>query len=343
MDRHHPRYMMLALVGVIAVAPLLVAGCTRTSQTPSTATTTTPSTTATKAPDISGIVGDWVGSKHSGVITFAAEEAFCTQCHDGGAFANKIKDPKQLKRDFPVATDCRVCHTGQGREIRKAGQVSLLSTSGPVTGGQGAVCMSCHTNLSPPKSNDTSRGAPHNSPVADVLLAFGGIRSSGGTYGSTVRHATQPDACVTCHMQDNAQGVPTHTFKVESVGVCTKCHPGITGPDLKAKADFDGNGTVEGLQEEVQGLVKNLRSALASETKGGSVEDSKGNIVFASKGTTMTGSAFSDKAYNAGYNVILVEKDKSWGVHNPRFVVDLLQQSYKDLAGKEIPGAAPFK
>lgn len=336
MDRYHPRRTLLALVGVIAAASLLTAGCTTTSKAPST----TPSKAAAKAPDISGIVGDWVGSKHSGVI--AVDEAFCKKCHDGAVFANKTTSPTS-ESDFPVATDCRVCHTGQGQEIRTAGKVTLPALGGSVTGGQGAVCMSCHTNISAPTSNDKNRGAPHNNPAADVLIAFGGIRTSGATYGSTLKHATQPDTCVTCHMQKNAQGVATHTFKVQGVQACTKCHPGITGPDIKAKADFDGNGTVEGLQQEVQGLVKIVRAQLALQTNGGSVEDFQGNIVFASKTATMTGAAFSDKAYNAGYNVILVEKDKSWGVHNPRFVVDLLQQSYKDLTGKQVPGAAPFK
>ena len=339
MDRQHPRRTLLVLVGVCAVTVLLIAGCTTTSKAPSTTTGPTPSVTATKAPDISGIVSDWVGSKHSGVI--AVDEAFCKQCHDGAVYANKTKNPA-FKPTFPVATDCRVCHTGQGQAIRMAGQVSLSATSAPVSGGQGAVCMSCHTNISAPKPNDKKRGAPHNNPATDVLLAFGGIRTSGATYGSTVKHATQPDSCVACHMQKNTLGVPTHTFKVEGVAVCTKCHPEITAPDLKAKADFDGNGTAEGLQEEVKGLTKKLRSALAAQTKGGSVEDFQGNIVFVSKTATMTGSAFSDKAYNAGYNVILVEKDKSWGIHNPQFVVNLLQQSYKDLTGKEIPGAAAF-
>jgi Doubled CXXCH motif (Paired_CXXCH_1) len=340
MDRHHSRHMLMALAGVVAVA-LLSAGCTTSSQAPSTTTTTTvpaPSATTTKAPDISGIVTDWVGSKHSDVVT--VDEVFCKQCHDGAVYAS---NPKPAPA-FPVATDCRVCHTGKGQAIRMAGQVSLSATSAPVTGGQGAVCMSCHTNIAAPKPNDPKRGAPHNNPAADVLLAFGGIRSVGATYGSTVKHATQPDSCVTCHMQKDSHGVPTHTFKVQGVVVCNNnnCHPGISGPDVLAKADFDGNGTVQGLQEEVQGLDKKLRAALAAQTKGGSVEDFRGNIVFVSKTTTMTGSAFSDKVYNAGYNVILVEKDKSWGIHNPQFVVNLLQQSYKDLTGKEIPGAAPF-
>ena len=214
MDRHYPRYVLMALAGVIAITALM-AGCTTSSQAPSTTATTTPtpSATATKAPDISGIVNDWVGSKHSGVIT--VDEAFCKQCHDGAVYAsNPTPAPA-----FPVATDCRVCHTGKGQAIRMAGQVSLSATVGPVSGGQGAVCMSCHTNISAPKPNDPKRGAPHNNPATDVLLAFGGIRSPGVTYGSTVKHATQPDSCVTCHMQKNAQGVPTHTFKVQGVVV----------------------------------------------------------------------------------------------------------------------------
>jgi len=45
------------------------------------------------------------------------------------------------------------------------------------------------------------------------------------------------------------------------------------------------------------------------------------------------------KIYNALYNIFLVEDEGSFGIHNPVYAVQLLQKSYKDLAGSDVPGA----
>jgi hypothetical protein len=100
--------------------------------------------------------------------------------------------------------------------------------------------------------------------------------------------------------------------------------PRINGP---ADADYDGDGQAEGVQDEVQGLLDLVRDEL-----------------------TAAGVAWSDVApywgpaetesLRAGvYNWSYVNNDGSLGVHNTARAVELLQLTYRQLAGQDVPGA----
>lgn len=360
------RTRVSALLG-LAVGLALLAGCVPTQPTstaPSSGTSGTSGTAGTGAStgvstaaapttaaalaDLSMIASDWAGSAHANVVLLPTTLPGCVECHDGGAFAKGITDPKQLKRDvgpetsatsFPVSTDCRACHTGRGADFIKSGTVSIPSTSN-ITAGAGAVCMACHNERVAPNIDSTTYVGPHVGPEAPVLVASGGIRVGVIDPGSTTKHAHVNNTCVACHMQD-VNGVPSHTFKVTSLAPCAKCHPGITTPNMTSKGDYDGNGKIEGLQTEVMGLTSAVTSAAVKASKATTMTEVGGNIVFKSGTTTVT--PLPKNVYAAAYNVALVEADKSWGVHNPQFVVDLLQQSYQQVTGKPLPGAAPFK
>jgi hypothetical protein len=137
--------------------------------------------------------------------------------------------------------------------------------------------------------------------------------------------------CVGCHMAKTPDGpgqneVGEHTFKVvsddgiENVGACMPCH-NITTFDFPAKEDFDGDGVVEGVQTEIEGMLTLLAAALP--------KDEEGNINI-SEGTPAE--------RMANYNYTLVAIDGSRGIHNLRYAVDVLRASYKDLTGTEIGG-----
>ena len=76
-----------------------------------------------------------------------------------------------------------------------------------------------------------------------------------------------PGSCVTCHMwptiedakDPNYHKVGSHSFntvspdgKFDYTAACTSCHGDMKDFNLKSKADYDGNGKVEGVQEEVK-------------------------------------------------------------------------------------------
>lgn len=289
--------------------------------------------------DISALVTQWVESPHSNILLYPAtrEQGGCVQCHDGGAFAQGAESPADLERDFNVAIDCRACHTGRGQELMQAGEVTIPTLEN-FSGGTGAQCLACHNERRAPVANDPERSAPHPSSQAGVYTASGGIRAEGFNYGSTTAHVTVENTCNRCHMVQAEQGFSSHTFRVDNVGAaCGQCHQNIQDVNLQAKNDYDGNGEKQGFQDEVEGLLNVLQSAITEELEGGSFEAGGGRIVF--KDAAGAETQVPDEVYQAAYNHTLVTQDGSLGIHNPQFVVQLLQQSYRALTGEDVPGA----
>lgn len=289
--------------------------------------------------DISELTEQWVGSGHSNIRLLPAQRDGCVACHDGGAFAEQFTQIAQIERDYSVATDCRACHTGRGVELMEAGTADI-PTAENVRGGMGALCMSCHNERRMPDIEE--RGAPHNSAQAGVFTATGGIRAEGFNYGSTQAHVDITDSCVGCHMTqtEGENGFASHTFRVEKArAACGECHQNIADINPAARQDYDGDGATEGFQDEVTGLLTILSAAIAQELNGGSFA-SVGGVVQFKSGEDVLIDQVPNEVYQAAYNYLLVEKDGSLGVHNPRFAVQLLQQSYRVLTGEDVPDAA---
>jgi len=154
--------------------------------------------------------------------------------------------------------------------------------------------------------------------------------------------------CVDCHMAptpgwaDKPGGeeplpghdeVGAHTFKmtspdgVQNLAACTDCHLDLESFNRTARSDYDGDGTVEGIQDEVQGLLDVLFDAIIA-----SGVEWLGRYPYWANVTTEAQKA-------AIYNWSFVDHDKSLGIHNTARTVQLLQRSYKDLTGEDVPGA----
>lgn len=287
--------------------------------------------------DITELVTQWVESGHSNITLYAAERDGCVACHDGGAFAQQLTEVAQLERDFHVATDCRACHTGRGSELLQAGTVSI-PTQENVEAGTGAQCLACHNERRAPDINDERRAAPHPSSQAGVFTGTGGIRAANFDYQEESPHNQIDNSCVSCHMTPVDAGWASHTFAVDNAeAACGDCHRDITDVNLAAGADYDGDGDAKGFQDEVAGLLSLLEEAISKEINGGSFEAGGGVIKF----TNGAGNEIQvpNEVYQAAYNHTLVAQDGSLGLHNPIFVVQLLQQSYRELTGKDVPDA----
>lgn len=288
--------------------------------------------------DINALVAEWTQSGHANVLIAAAARESCVVCHDGGAFAQGITDPAELDRDFSVAIDCRACHTGRGVELLEAGTVDI-PTRQNVQAGLGAQCLFCHNERRAPDINDENRPAPHPSSQAGVFTATGGIRAEGFDYGSTTAHVNIEDTCIGCHMTRREEGnYAGHTFQADSVGAaCARCHQGIRNNNFRANADYDGDGNTEGFMDEVEDLLNVLEGAIEEALEGGSFETDGGRIRFRNAAGDEV--RVGNEVYQAAYNYLLVSQDGSFGLHNPLFAVQLLQQSYRVLTGEDVPGA----
>ncbi len=333
---HAKRWILVGLAGALVLTAL--AGC----QSASTSGAVESGKAAAVAFDPNPIVQAWSESTHSVPVVFAAGEAPCAGCHDGRAFAQDVSDPKQIKGRTPfgpwvVATDCLACHTGKGAALQKSGMVTIPTSKTPVTGGKGAVCMGCHNQFGKPDINDATHAYPHYGPMADVLMGTGGMTQSLSLM-SAERHSTIPDTCVACHFSSGAEG---HMFKPTTVK-CKGCHQDFTSiKAFGAVGDYDGNGKIEPFVTEVDGLMSAVAGAVNKTANTDAFVALQGEIVFTSKGTTVT--VVPTSAYQGAYNWELVDHDKSNGIHNPFYVVTLLQESYRAMIGSELPGAVKPK
>ncbi|HEX9015702.1 MAG TPA: hypothetical protein VF960_06820, partial [Chloroflexota bacterium] len=106
------------------------------------------------------------------------------------------------------------------------------------------------------------------------------------------------------------------------------------------KADYDGNGKVEGVQQEVAGLVTKLQGAIADS----GIKPIKGNPYFDAAALA----AANEQQKNAVFNYRFVRgpeggDGKAAAIHNFKRSVMLLQLSYKDLTGNDVPNATILK
>lgn len=120
--------------------------------------------------------------------------------------------------------------------------------------------------------------------------------------------------------------------------------------NFTAKADYDGNGKAEGVQDEVKGLLNVLWTAM--EAKG--VKKSPTGYPYATLPKGADGKV-DPKLNNAWFNYRLVygvmwgtetgngNEGKAQAIHNFKRSVSLLQLSYKDFTGADIKGATLMK
>ncbi|PJA99441.1 MAG: hypothetical protein CO128_03620, partial [Ignavibacteriales bacterium CG_4_9_14_3_um_filter_30_11] len=113
---------------------------------------------------------------------------------------------------------------------------------------------------------------------------------------------------------------------VDNVTACaqTGCHAsfGAKFSDKKfyvnGNADLDNNGTTEGMQIEIQGLLDRLAKLLPP---------------VGSTDVVITDSFITKVVAQAAYNYLFVKEDRSFGVHNPAFAYSILASSISKLDG----------
>lgn len=284
--------------------------------------------------------------------------AACRQCHSGNGYIDYSEGVASANQrgDFRVA-DCLVCHSAHGKPqdeqlLRIFGSAKVASTGQIIANkGASATCISCHNGRSAPpatQNTTTSVSTPHYL-LAGVMME--GINAV--TFGHTLQNSphTAVASCVDCHMaptpapgQPGAGKVGGHTFKMKvtdatdpdygfenAVNACQSCHPGLTTLNRTAFADYDGNGATEGVQDEVAGLMAlvlgQLQARGAVQLAGYPYWDLNG-----------VPSADRPLVKNAVWNWEYVDNSADLGIHNTAFAVGLLQVTYKQLAGADVPG-----
>jgi hypothetical protein len=261
---------------------------------------------------------------------------------------------------------CAACH--QPHDASYAEQLRVPSTSilladGVTTvtnAGFGTICINCHRSRNGSVTNSIvayplgqatwaggSSFGPHDSPTSDLLYGV-----NGWTYGKNIPSAGHRDSvtnsCMGCHMQTVASTDPGFlkagghsmemsyqvvtngvTNKVDLVAVCQQCHGGITTFNFPVQ-DYNGDGVIQGVQDEVQSLLNQLSQLMPPSgyvASGNYVADGK------VKTSVSTYTNMPARFLEAAYNWQLVNNDGSKGVHNVPYAVGLLKASIGDLTG----------
>jgi hypothetical protein len=295
-------------------------------------------------------VPEWNNSFHAVTTTVPSGPGRenCVGCHTAKGFAGRI-DGSTITNTEYVPITCVACH-----DPHDASNPEQLRTVGPVTLGDGTVltnlgtteiCMSCHHSRNGSATNNIVKFAqglptwaggssfgPHDGPQTDMFMGVNAI-----DYGTPIPSSAHRDAitngCVTCHMQAVASTDPgflltgDHTFAVkyangatniQMTAVCAQCHGDITNFNL-LRADYNGDGIIEGVQTEVQHLLDRLSTLLPPDSSVKSSLSVKTN--------------WSQAQLAAAYNWEFVTSDGSHGVHNVAYAVGLLKASIANLTG----------
>jgi hypothetical protein len=285
----------------------------------------------------------------------------CQACHTNEGFIELAKkgkvDPKAVVAN-PSPIGCFTCHAPHDTgdfSLRKTTAVTLANGT-VFDKGKSNLCATCHRAVFTARDEVKPRSIPfdfwgaHHGPHADMLLGTNAYEFPGKTYSKSA-HAALPNAgCVTCHMtqpKGRYALLPTiggHSFrigaevhelpKLNNAGCLSSgCHtemkqvPGKPVFERSAAADWDGDGKVETVQEEVQGLLERIINQQGSgllQTMKDPLYDPKGKFI-------RNKVQYPIEVVAALYNYKFVLEDGSRGMHNTKYAVQLMMDSIKAL------------
>jgi len=251
---------------------------------------------------------------------------------------------------------CIACHTGES-DIFQGPLLRAFLPGLPKGGRKG------HGGGSEPDATHPD-AAPH-APQFQVLTGRGGrFLTLPQRYAASpvMPHMWTPDSCVGCHYHADATGAGSggHTFRLapqsvetqakecpprpdfarikksKDASTCAQCHGPMSVLDRSAMGDYDGNGRVEGIAEEVEGLLLSLRREMLQHAPNGFLVEGERIAMATAECTPLRGAkgelvAPEGLLHKAAWNYLLILRDGSAGIHNPKYTVKLLQNAIESL------------
>jgi hypothetical protein len=329
----------LLKVGLIAVVGFvfLSSACTKKtivnnpppSETASCFTCHSDSNTAVLAAE-----KQWEHSVHSSGAHITETSSGCTRCHTNEGFVSLVETGTEIAVDNPTAIGCFTCHaphTNGNLTLRTDAPFVLLDSTSSSTYNKGTsnVCVACHHSRRNANTyvydgvKMSSHYGPHHSVQGDMLLGTNAYEYTGFTYQSSYHSHGVAKGCVDCHMAAAiGYTLGGHSWNMawegeENVAACNSaaCHNGeIDDFNRLAAADYDHDGTIEGVQDEIDGLMDQLKDKLTAAN------------LLTSGGDPVARASTADSV-GAVYNYEFILGDGSRGIHNTKYAVGLLQSS----------------
>ncbi|RME31471.1 MAG: hypothetical protein D6800_00735, partial [Candidatus Zixiibacteriota bacterium] len=265
----------------------------------------------------------------------------CEKCHTHEGFIANVTGVPAVGDNF-TAIKCFTCHAPHtsGTLALRVDSAVALANGTIFDRDEANLCASCHQSRQNASTYVTdsvtlsTHWGPHHSTQSDMLIGANAYEYSGYTYDNSPHSNVVGEGCIECHMSASFHAsIGGHSWNMvnddrgfENTSGCNKstCHSGsIADLNRPADTDFDGDGTIEGVQDEINGMLDSLRTLLVAaglaDTTGGELEPANGLLVPA-----------ADSA-GALYNYLFVHEDRSEGIHNTDYAVGLLQSSINYL------------
>jgi len=175
------------------------------------------------------------------------------------------------------------------------------------------TCVTCHMNEYDSHSStkeDDVRDDFNNPGLTDAFTDTLSEHAYSHTFSNSYTHVAGAD-----------------TTEYDNLQACQGCHGDDieSFDDIMANEDYDGNGTVEGVQSEVEGLLRALAVLLPPYGEPEVDEDSE---------------VFTALERKAAYNYYFVEEDGSYGVHNAAYATGILKAAINALGVGQIGAGA---
>ncbi len=287
----------------------------------------------------------------------------CQKCHTHEGFVAFTQrgepDPKEFIAD-PSQPGCFTCHMPHEKgdfSLRTIAPVTLAN--GKVFDvGHGNLCASCHkatadaakTVVPLPANKVAPYWGSHHGPQADITMGTNAYEFPGKSYGSSAHKDVMNDGCISCHMSlpkgraGLSMELGGHSFRIAgkvhevdtlNVSACISCHRDIAQVrgrevfNIIAQEDYDRNGKKEPFQLEVQGLLdrfvdKNGTGLLQKLNPPYYKPDGSFNFVRSEVVRPLPEVA-------AFYNYRMIVDDKSLGIHNTKYVLQVLYDTLQAL------------
>lgn len=308
--------------------------------------------------------GHHLGYNREEPHAFYANGGGCQSCHTHEGFVQTVTTGRVDTEGFvkwPSQPNCFTCHapheTGDF-SLRTVAAVDLASGR-TFDDGKANLCASCHRARTAaaeavkatPARQVRSYFGPHHGPQADVFQGTGAYEFPGQSYTTSQHRFEVDDGCVGCHMPlpegrySLTAAIGGHSFNmagheggemVLNTTACQGCHkdmrqlPGTTLFDTPARADWDGDGHVEVAQMEVRGLLDRLVN-----TDGTGLLQQGEAPFYAANGQFNNGAPEglmrTAEEMAALFNYKLFSEDRSLGIHNTPYTVQVLQDTIAAL------------
>ncbi len=294
---------------------------------------------------------DWSRGAHGGMVAHAVANTNCWPCHNGKTAEARFGGSNtyvEASNSNPMPIGCTTCHNPHGsdntNELRES--ITVRDTTN--------LCIQCHKRE--PFPDPSNKYGPHY-PAGMVFLGDAGWFPPGFTWDSTnIPTHSDPSVnktlCATCHLGqinvNNGAGklawhYTGHSFwaipcvdtagidSTNSCDVSQRDFSACTGSGCHASQD-----AARALFESIGQEMSYLTNTLWVDSNGnGKVDTTDGGLLAKVPPTEFAADTIITTAEGALWNVQLVTKDKSQGVHNPPFekalliaTIEAVQQRY---------------